>query len=346
MSARLADVLRKSDVRVLGDLHGRKVGDFAWEKNCGFKTLHELDSLARWAASDGETPAELLRNGDVSGKNDGTHRTVQAQTCCFVVPQSVYELRLHELPITQRLGRVCRSIGVRTLGDLNGRSTSELLQCKECGWRTLAEINQLIECAISGEFDVAPIKESRAAAELLALLELGIAKLSPRERQYLLARIHGLTFAEIGRRHGCTRARAHQVLARALENLRKMWGPRIPRLIQSVKRRCQSMPNGSPLTPALLEQWTRLPQRSGAKAGDSCERFQLSTRAHLRLLVTLDKTIPCYVERPPKAFGSNNLDLDLANLTRALRLATTPEIPSNAGAWPSGYLLKRMLTHM
>ena len=44
-SARLADALRRSGIRVLGDLQGRKVGDFAWQRNCGFNTLHELDSL-------------------------------------------------------------------------------------------------------------------------------------------------------------------------------------------------------------------------------------------------------------------------------------------------------------
>src|SRR4051794_33665045 len=41
MSSRLADVLRRSGIRVLGELQGRTVGDFARQKNCGFKTLHE-----------------------------------------------------------------------------------------------------------------------------------------------------------------------------------------------------------------------------------------------------------------------------------------------------------------
>jgi hypothetical protein len=47
ISTRLAAVLRRSDICVLGDLHGRKVVDFAWERNCGVKTLHELESLVR-----------------------------------------------------------------------------------------------------------------------------------------------------------------------------------------------------------------------------------------------------------------------------------------------------------
>jgi predicted deacetylase len=50
-SARLTAVLDRFGIRLLGDLHGRKVVDFAWEKNCGPKTLYELDLLARRAQS-------------------------------------------------------------------------------------------------------------------------------------------------------------------------------------------------------------------------------------------------------------------------------------------------------
>src|SRR6266699_3290167 len=177
MSVRLTGVLRRSGVRVLGDLHGRKVGDFAWERNCGLKTLHELDSLARRAqpgAKKAPSPEGAPWPQDGAG---------------FAIPESVCQLQFHELPITTRLANVVRSIGAQTLGDLKGRSTFELLQYKACGWRTLGEIQQLIERAISGEFDEARIEESTAAAELLTLLEQGMAKLSPRENQFLLARI-------------------------------------------------------------------------------------------------------------------------------------------------------------
>jgi hypothetical protein len=51
ISARPAHVLQRFGVRVLGDLHGRCVGDFAYQKDCGIKTLQELDSLASALAS-------------------------------------------------------------------------------------------------------------------------------------------------------------------------------------------------------------------------------------------------------------------------------------------------------
>ena len=291
-SARLANVLRRSRIRVLGDLQGRKVGDFAWQRNCGFNTLHELDSLVRRVQS-------LAGNASRAGNGTCSRRPVsravalrrrldEARTlhrkadtkASFTIPKSVCELRFDELPITRRLASVVRSIGARTLGDLNGRSAYELLQCKNCYWHTVAEIEQLIERAIAGEFDVARIEESKAAAELLTLLEQGMAKLSRRENQFLLARIKGLTFAEIGQRFGLTRARVHQVTAKALHTLRKTSGPRVPRLLDMVKRRL-SLSNASELTPALLEQWV----------GESSRCLRLSRQAHLRLIAELDADI-------------------------------------------------------
>jgi len=144
----------------------------------------------------------------------------------------------------------------------------------------VTEIEQLIERAIAGEFDVARIEESKAAAELLTLLEQGMAKLSRQENQFLLARMRGLTFAEIGRRFCVTRARVQQVTSKALHTLRKTWGPRVPRLLDMVKRRL-SLSNASELTPALLEQWV----------GESSSCLRLSTKAHLRLIAELDADI-------------------------------------------------------
>jgi RNA polymerase sigma factor (sigma-70 family) len=301
ISVRLTGVLRRSGVRVLGDLHGRKVGDFARERNCGLKTLHELDSLARSASRDcGRVEnASSARNPCCSrrpvGDAPASHReAATADGVDFGIPDLVSQLQLDELPITTRLANVARSMGAQTLGDLtpkvrHGTSPSdwrtfgvELLQYKDCGSRTVGEIEQLIERALSGEFDVAQIEEHTAVVELLILVEQGIAKLSPRDRQFLLARIDGLTFKEIGQRFGFTRARAHQVVAKALDILRKGWGPRVPRLLDMVKRRCLSIPNASGLTPALLEQWI----------GESSRSFRLSRKAHVRLIAALDKNIP------------------------------------------------------
>jgi Sigma-70, region 4 len=301
MSGRLAGVLRRANIRVVGDLHGCKLDDFASQRNCGYKTLHELDALVRQANSRVEKTPPRPEAGSLLPGN----------SVSFVVPDSISQLRFAELPITSRLTNFVRSIGLRTLGDLNGRSAFELLRCKNCGWRTVAEIGQLIERAISGEFDEAQIEEAARPTELLRLLEEGMAKLSPREKHLLLARIGGEdvpspTLKELGQQHELTRARVQQILKKTLNTLKKTWGPRVPRLLEAVKRRCFS--NVCPLTPALLEQWI----------GESDGTFQLSAKAQVRLIGALDKDIPCWPNRHDGVGGIDSsirrLDLDLAKL--------------------------------
>jgi RNA polymerase sigma factor (sigma-70 family) len=176
---------------------------------------------------------------------------------------------------------LCCLLGLGQRRGLHGRTPIELLQYKACGWRTVAEIEQLIERAVSGEFAAVRIDESKAVAELLTLLEQAIAKLAPRDRRFLLARVRGMTFAEIGRRYGFTRARIHQVVVNALNTLRKAWGPRIPYLLEMMERHCFSISNGPGLTPALLKHWL----------GRAAKSLRLSREAQVRLIAALDKNI-------------------------------------------------------
>jgi hypothetical protein len=320
-SARLTAVLNRFGIRVLGDLHGRKVVDFAWEKNCGPKTLYELDLLSRRARfQNGKASRSHRRGGAHASHGSGAAGTeaataaMQENGANFAIPESVCHLSFHELPITTRLANIVRSIDARRLGDLHGRNAFELLQHKACGWRTISEIQQLIERAVSGEFDLGQIKETTAAAELLSLLEQSLAKLPLRDRQFLLARIGAemgraggpradllyLSYAEIGRRYGLTRARVQKVFANTLDSLRKIWGPRVPRLLEVIKWRCLSMI--CPLTPELLEKWINVPAASPARRATRgrFSSFRLSTKAYLRLIAALDETIPCWLERHHK----------------------------------------------
>ena len=335
-SARLTTLLSRFGIRVLGDLHGRKVVDFAWEKNCGPKTLYELDLLARRARIRNGT--SLRRNGVHASRNspatdhEGAISMMREDAASFAIPESICHLAFRELPISTRLANVVRLMGARNLGDLNGRSAFELLQYKACGWSTISEIQQLVERAISGEFDVVQIKEAMAAAELLTLLVQGMAKLPLRERQFLLARIGAhtgrgrgsgadpvwLSYEEIGRRYGLTRARIHKVLEHTLDSLRKTWGPRVPRLLETLKWRCLSAI--CPLTPQLLEKWIDSPAAFSSRRTrvDHFNSFQLSMEAYVRLIAALDKSIPCWPEtnhKPRRTYDpSGQFDLTLARV--------------------------------
>src|SRR6266480_7998645 len=98
MSVRLAGVLRRANIRVLGDLHGCKLDDFAWQRNCGYKTLHELDALVRQAHSSVKQTREPQAGSLLPGNG-----------VSFVVPESISQLRFAELPITNRLANVVQS---------------------------------------------------------------------------------------------------------------------------------------------------------------------------------------------------------------------------------------------
>jgi hypothetical protein len=89
-----------------------------------------------------DIPAGLRQSG--SSGSCRTTADTQQNGAGFVIPESVCQLRFDELPITTRLVNVLRSIGAQTLGDLQGCTPFELLQYKDCGWRTVGEIEQLI----------------------------------------------------------------------------------------------------------------------------------------------------------------------------------------------------------
>jgi len=341
-SARLTAVLERSGIHVLGDLHGRKVVDFACEKNCGPKTLYEFDLLARRAQSrNGKASCNGHRHGrahashsfNATSSERGTAK-MQEDAASFVIPESICHLVLNELPLTTRLANVVRSMGARRLGDLDGRSAFELLQYKACGWGTISEIQQLIERAVSGEFDVGQIEQATAAAKLLRLLEQGLATLPLRDRQFVLARIGAqiggcrspgadlfcVTYAEIGQRYGLTRARVHKVFANRIDSLRKVWGPRVPRLLEAIKWRCLS--EICPLTPQLLEKWVGSTPSFSSRptTRDYLNGFQLSMEAHVRLIAALDKSIPCWPDTNHKLRRVDDpvgrFDLGLAHVVR------------------------------
>ena len=169
--------------------------DFAHEKNCGPKTLYELDLLARRARSRNGNGSHIGHRRDCAhAQHIHSHSLtatasqaaigkIQEDAANFAIPvKLLWHLSFNELPITRRLANAVGSIGVRSLGDLNGRNAFELLQYKAFGWGMIGEIQQLIDRAVSGEFHVGQIEQATAVAKLLRLLEEGLAKLPLRDQ--------------------------------------------------------------------------------------------------------------------------------------------------------------------
>ena len=275
MSVRLTHVLQRAKVRLLGDLHGLTFESLAKSRHCGVKTIRELAQIVAAAKKNARDPAFPAVNGSASPALE------------FTVPERVRRLALADLPVTKRLEHLFQTLHVSRLGQLHGRSSSEFLEHKNCGVKTIRELQELISRAAAGEFDAAASHQNGAPAELLGLIEAALARLDQRDRVLMLARL-GKTgasppnLAKIGRRLGLSRERVRQVEGLAAAAIRMTWGPRIPALLEALRERCLSAL--LPLTPALLAAWL----------GDDPPEFTLTPPAQLRLIGLLDERMPCW----------------------------------------------------
>jgi hypothetical protein len=208
----------------------------------------------------------------------------------FLVPESVWDLRVAQLPGPARLHLVLKAVGVRTLRDLHGRRLAELRQQKNCGAVTIAALEELLQRAVSGEFDSSPAEEGNAFEALPNLIEAAIQRLPGDDGRLLLHRLGTgtsppLTLEQVGTPRGLTRQGIRSILQTLFAEIRKSFGVRIPRLLDRVREYCIS--NVCPLTPQLLEDL----------APGLQSQLRLSAEAHVRVIGALDKGIPCWPNR-------------------------------------------------
>ena len=139
ISSRLSGVFKRAKIKVLGDLHGRSHYDFALHRNCGSKTMKELEALIHLARHCDE---RTLIGADA----------IPFPSSVLTVPPSRADLRFVDLPISKRLYRTIHKIGIDRLGDLNGRNAIQLQEHPGVGPSRVAEIQQLVMRATAGEF--------------------------------------------------------------------------------------------------------------------------------------------------------------------------------------------------
>lgn len=236
----------------------------------------------------------------------------------LVIPESVRHLRLTELPVSTRLSNVLGSMRIRTLGGVHGRRVGKFLRRKNCGRRSILELEQLIQRAASGEFDDSDIEKADAPAALLNLIEAAITKLPDRDRNFVLARVGAgrkrhHTLEQLGQRYGITRERVRVILEKLFGLIRMCYGPRIPQLLERVRQRCIS--NICPLTPELLHQW----------AHEFRSRIELAPKPHIRIISSLDPRIPCWLNgHEPSIHNDKNVRRLGVSLERVVRKAGRP----------------------
>ncbi len=282
-SVRLGHVLGNLGCERLGDLHGLTYEQIGKAKSCGQKTLAELQSFVK-----------QLHNGKPiapphSNRDDDKERRRPAQ---LFVPQHARGWRIQQLPMSVRLANVLERMDVRLLGDLHGVSLEKVRATKNCGWRTVAELERIIQRAQAGE--LRDIEEANAgapaSADLTRILDRALDELPPRAREFLLLYMGAtndapLTLEEIGTRYDLTRERVRQVMKKAIRQISKGNASLAGALAESIAGQCLAAVH--PLPPELLAEW------SGAEKVAAC-RYPLPF--YIRLIEKLAPSAPAWPE--------------------------------------------------
>ncbi|MCL5099392.1 MAG: hypothetical protein M1608_18030 [Candidatus Omnitrophica bacterium] len=213
-------------------------------------------------------------------------KTDETKSTPIAIPPAVRSWPLAQMPLSVRLSGVLQKMGFRTLGDLNGVLFDQVLCMRNCGQRSINELEQLIKRVQNGEFDYAKAK-GLGLDFLIQQADDAVEKISPRERNMLLMRLGGggerpMTLEEIGSKFGLTRERVRQVVDLLYERIYKHGGPAVDVMLRRLADKC--LETICPLTADLFKQWL------GPK-GDSSK---YPAAFYVRLFGELDSEIPAW----------------------------------------------------
>ncbi|MEW6211601.1 MAG: DNA-directed RNA polymerase subunit alpha C-terminal domain-containing protein [Acidobacteriota bacterium] len=175
------------------------------------------------------------------------------------IPQSARGWLLSQMPLSTRLAGVLEKKGFRLLGDLHGLSFEEARGFKNCGRRTVAELESFVHRIQSGELDVIQTcAEESIPLHLVRLIDDTVEKLPLRERGILLMRFGGagndpMTLEEIGAKYELTRERVRQIADRTIKQLQRAGWLLFDQSLKSFSERC--LKDVCPLTPELFRDF-------------------------------------------------------------------------------------------
>jgi hypothetical protein len=150
-------LFERANIRVLGDLDGKRLSDFSAYPGCNNGILRELRGL-------------LLRFLHPNVEPDFATWPIlmsdyQPPGPAFQVPPAIHDLSPQDLPVSIRLAGVLMRLGIQRMGQLHGLPIRRLLMTSNCGRHTLNELNTLLRRAEAGEFGLSGEGESRTPAD-------------------------------------------------------------------------------------------------------------------------------------------------------------------------------------
>ncbi len=236
VSVRLSHVFQFAKLHLLGDLHGKTYREIVRYRNCGRKTLDELRSLVRGIQlGDSQHPVGDSQHLITTEAADSDPNIVSVST-------AVRGLLLEELLMSPRLENVLRARGYRTLGDLHGCDLIELSKTKNCGRKTIFQLQQLLRRAEAGQFTPVPLPSSDdALTSIVRCIDVGMSIVSERNREIVKQRLFGdkggpTTLEGVGEQFRMTRERVRQIVRDAFEKVRRFGGPVLARALEALAK--------------------------------------------------------------------------------------------------------------
>ncbi len=231
----------------------------------------------------------------------------EIKSTTIAIPAAFRSWPLAQMPLSVRLAGVLQKMGFRQLGDLNGVLYDQVLCMRNCGQRSLRELETLVRRVQAGEFDFARVK-GLGLDYLITQTDEAVAGISEREREMLLMRLGGgnerpMTLEEIGTKFGLTRERVRQVVDLLYDRIYKHGGPAVDTMLRRLSQKC--LDAICPLTPELFAQWL------GPKPSPS----RYPAAFYVRLFGELNPDIPAW---PDGQKPYPNLDLRAKEVVRPI----------------------------
>jgi Bacterial RNA polymerase, alpha chain C terminal domain/Sigma-70, region 4 len=235
LSVRRSNALRAGGVRTAGELLRASDADLLRLKNFGPRSLRKVREGLRefpgtievTAAGSGESTACATGRGRSAEDSPGVRRNRGAWQAVPNADENL-DVSTDALDLSLRSRNVLQTLKIGTLAKLLAYSKSDLLEAKNLGSKSLAEIEAKLVRYFGRD------RHGPAEAGIKGSIQGMLGKLTKHQRK-VIAQRYGLwdqspkTLQDIGDKMGVTRERVRQIAAMALKRLRRTSAPGIIR---------------------------------------------------------------------------------------------------------------------
>jgi len=271
----------------------------------------------------------LVLHSPPAGRRQGQTLTVSKSFTVLAdghltVPARIQGLKFADLPLSVRLEKLVAAKMAVQLGDLNGVPIAALLNYKNCGKTTIAELVALIEKVAAGQFQaILGTDVSWPPCALAGFLDLLILELPARDTEILERRLSSRrellpSYESVGAYFNLSHESIRLIENKTTRLLLKAGSRRLAAYLQQIERTCCEMV--CPLTPELFEQWQGSPVRLPRH----------TSTFYVRLLCELNPAIPAWHGRigacAARPYGRGAIEGALQSVLKAtMRALALPE---------------------